>query len=75
MASGDVHTIPHDRGWANRVEGSSAYVSSVHPTKAEAQRQGREMAIRRKAEHLIYDQKGLIRERNSYEYDQVSRRG
>ena len=43
MAKGDVHTVPHNDGWANRVEGNSR-VSNTASTKAEAQRKGRDMA-------------------------------
>ena len=68
MANGDIHTVPHERGWANRIEGG-ARVSSIHPTRTEAQRRGREMAFRRKVEHLIYNQRGSITERNSYGND------
>jgi hypothetical protein len=71
MATGDIHTVPHDRGWANSIEGGAA-VSSVHPTKVEAERQGREMAIRRKVEHLIHKRDGSIRKRSSYGRDPAS---
>jgi hypothetical protein len=65
MANGDIHTVPHERGWANRIEGG-ARVSSVHSTRTEAERRGREMAFRRKVEHLIYNQRGSVTKRNSY---------
>jgi Uncharacterized protein conserved in bacteria (DUF2188) len=74
MATGDVHTVPHRGGWANRVEGKSR-ISSTHKTKIAAQKRGREMAILRKVEHLIHNQNGSISERNSYGRDPASRPG
>jgi len=74
MANGDIYTVPHERGWANMIEGGAG-VSSIHPTKTEAKRRGREMALRRKSEHLIFDQRGSLTERNSYADDPRSRRG
>ena len=52
MADGDIHTVPHRGGWANRVEGKLR-ISSTHKTKIAAQKRGREMAILRRVEHLI----------------------
>jgi hypothetical protein len=74
MADGDVHTVPHRGGWANRVEGESR-VASTHKTKIAAQKRGRELAILRKVEHLIHNRNGSIRERNSYGRDPASRPG
>jgi hypothetical protein len=48
-------------------------ISSTHKTKIAAQKRGREMAILRKVEHLIHNQDGSIRERNSYRRDPASR--
>ena len=50
MAEGDVHTVPHGDGWANKVEGNKN-ASNTAGTKAEAQAEGRKMAIKRDAEH------------------------
>ena len=44
-------------------------------TKAEAQAKGRQMAIARKTEHKIQNQKGQIGERNSYGHDPFPPRG
>ena len=74
MADGDIHTVPHERGWANEIEGSRGF-SSTHKTKIAALKRGRELAILRKAEHLIHKRNGTIRERNSYGNDPVSRSG
>ena len=74
MAKGDIHTEPHERGWANKIE-DGARASNVYPTKTDAQRIGREMAMRRKVEHLIHDRGGKITERNSYGSDPRRRPG
>ncbi len=74
MADGDIHTVPHRGGWANRVEGKLR-ISSTHKTKIAAQKRGREMAILRRVEHLIHNQNGSISERNSYGRDPASRSG
>jgi len=63
MAKGDIHTVPHDGGWANRVEGGER-VSNTAPTKAEAERRGRDMAQQRGVEHQIHNRDGRIGERN-----------
>jgi hypothetical protein len=65
MSKGDVHTVKHGDGWANRAEGNER-VSNTAPTKAEAQARGREMAIARGAEHLVHNQDGEIAQRNTY---------
>jgi hypothetical protein len=74
MSKGDVHTLPHRDGWANKVEGSSR-VANTSRTKTEAQKQGREMAIKRKVEHLIHNKDGTIGQRNSYGSDPRRRKG
>jgi Uncharacterized protein conserved in bacteria (DUF2188) len=65
MSKGDVHTLPHKGGWANKIEGSRR-VANTAVRKTEAQAKGREMAIRRKVEHLIHNKGGTIGQRNSY---------
>jgi hypothetical protein len=74
MADGDIDPEPHGPHWANKVEGDSQ-VSNIHDTKNQAEREGREMAIRRKVEHLIHKQNGTIGERTSYGNDPRSRLG
>jgi uncharacterized protein DUF2188 len=59
MSKGDVHTLPHKGSWANKIEGSSR-VANAARTKAEAQKKGREMAVKRKVEHLIHNKDGTI---------------
>jgi hypothetical protein len=65
MAKGDVHTVPHEGGWANKVEGGQR-ASNTAQTKVEAQGTGREMARDRGVEHLIHNRNGQIGERNTY---------
>lgn len=70
-----VVTGPHpDGGWQNKVEGNQR-ASNVTPTKAQAQAKGRQMAIERKTEHKIQNQKGRITERNSYGPDSYPPKG
>lgn len=65
MAKGDVHTVPHGEGWANKVEGNQQ-VSNTATTKAAAQEAGKDMAIKRGTEHLVHKKDGTIGERNTY---------
>jgi hypothetical protein len=68
IVKGDVDTVPHGDGWANKVEGNSR-VSNTAPTKAEAQRRGHEMAMKARVEHHIHKPYGTIGQRNSYGND------
>ncbi len=68
MAKGDVHTVPHGDGWANKVEGNER-VSNTASTKAEAQDKGRDMARKNRSEHLVHNKDGQIGQRNSYGND------
>jgi hypothetical protein len=70
MARGWVHTVYRSASsdWANEVEGNDR-ASSVHDTKAEAVKRGRELAIAAKTEHVIHNMDGTIAERNSYGSD------
>jgi hypothetical protein len=63
-----VHTVPHDKGWANKRAGASK-ASKVFSTKTAAQRAGRETAMREKVEHIIHTASGKMGERNSYGND------
>ncbi len=64
----EVHTVPHDDGWANRRAGADR-VSKIFDTKAEAQDAGRDTAKRENTEHIIHKKDGTIGERNSYGND------
>lgn len=76
MARKWIHTVHRSAtsDWANEVEGASR-ASSVHATKAEAVKRGRELAIAAKTEHVIHKMDGTIAERNSYGNDPPSRPG
>jgi ketosteroid isomerase-like protein len=50
------------------VEGNDR-ASSVHATKDEAVRRGRELAINARTEHVIHNMDGSIASRNSYGSD------
>lgn len=73
MAEGDIHTVTHGTGWANRAEGNDR-VSNTAPTKEVAQALGREMAIERGVEHLVHRADGTIGERNTYPRSRDPRR-
>lgn len=69
MAKNNIWTKPRaDGGWENGREGSSR-ASSVHKTKAEAVKAGRQMAINSNVEHIIQNMNGRIGEKNSYGND------
>jgi uncharacterized protein DUF2188 len=64
-----IWTGPHpDGGWQNKVEGGQR-ASNRHGTKADAQAEGRRMAMDRKTEHVIQRGDGTIQGRNSYGND------
>ena len=73
MPQGNVHTVPHGDGWANKVEGNSR-VSNTAATKAEAQARGRAMAVGRGVEHVIHKKDGSIGEKNTYPRSRDPRR-
>jgi hypothetical protein len=73
MSKGDIHTVKHSDGWANRIEGDQR-VPNTAPTKAEAQAKGREMAIERGVEHVIHKEDGQIGARNTYPRSRDPRR-
>lgn len=74
MSKGDVHTVPHGDGWANKVEGNSR-ASNTARTKAEAQAKGRQMAMKAKVEHHVHKKDGTVGLRNSYGNDPVRSKG
>lgn len=69
----DIHTVPHGDGWANQAEGNTR-VSRTYDTKADAQADGRRMAIDRGVEHFIHKRDGQIGERNTYPRSRDPRR-
>ena len=63
MAQKEVHTVPTERGWANRA---GSYAISKHRKKANAQKAGRKQAIERKARHTIHRKDRTVAETHSY---------
>ncbi|MDZ8238461.1 MAG: DUF2188 domain-containing protein [Nostoc sp. ChiQUE01a] len=70
----DQHIVPHSEGWAVKSEGASK-TTKVFDTQQKAIDKGREIAINQQSELLIHNQKGQIRERNSYGNDPRSSKG
>ncbi len=64
MADGDIHTVPHGDGWANRVEGNES-VSRNYESQSEAQADGREWALEQGVDHYLHGRDVQIRERNT----------
>src|SRR5918911_267637 len=60
-----VHVEPRESGWAVVREGSER-ASSVHPTQAEATKEGRNIARREETEFFLHAQDGRVREHRSY---------
>ena len=60
-----VHVEPREKGWAVVREGSGR-ASSVHPTQAEAAKEGREIAQRDETEFFLHARDGRVREHHSY---------
>lgn len=70
-----VETLPHPGGdWGNKIQGNERF-SNTAPTKAQAQKVGREMAIQRRTEHIVKNQDGKIGTRNSYGRDPLPPKG
>lgn len=65
MAEGDIHTSKQGDRWVNKPEGNQRASNSA-TTKAEAQAEGRRMAIGRGVEHVVHKENGQIAERNTY---------
>jgi hypothetical protein len=61
----NVHTVKVADGWANILEGLDR-ILDIAPTKAAAEKAGRERARRDRVEHVIHRRDGAISERNSY---------
>ena len=72
--SKNVHIVPHDEGWAVRIEGNER-VTSVHRTQSDATDSGRDRARRDGVEILIHGEDGRIRDRDSYGHDPYPPKG
>jgi hypothetical protein len=68
MSSGDIHVVPHDKGWAVEMEGTSRPIS-LHDKKGEAEKAGRDAAKRNASELLIHRRDGKITKRYTYKKD------
>lgn len=68
---GDIETYFEGGRWKNKVQGKSR-ASNVHESKGSAVRAGREMARKRRVEHIIKKKDGTIGERNGYDSDSQS---
>jgi uncharacterized protein (TIGR02271 family) len=60
-----VHVESRESGWAVVREGSGR-AASVHPTQAEAAKEGRDIARRDETEFFLHARDGRIREHNCY---------
>ena len=60
-----VHIEHREQGWAVVREGSER-ANSVHPTQAEAAKEGRDIARREETEFFLHAQDGRVREHHNY---------
>ena len=60
-----VHVEVQQKGWAV-IRESNERATSVHPTQAEAAKEGRDIARRDEIEFFLHAQDGRIREHDSY---------
>ena len=60
----EVHTVPTEKGWANRAKNYRRI--SNHRTKALAEKAGRKVAMARGAIHVIHKSDGTIAAKRSY---------
>lgn len=65
MPKKDYHVVPRERGWAVICEGAER-AASLHDTKAEAVRAGRDLARTHESELVIHGQDGAIQDSDSY---------
>jgi Uncharacterized protein conserved in bacteria (DUF2188) len=67
MTKGDVHVTYRDEGdkWAVEVEGNSR-ASSLHDSKAPAEKAGRLTAQENRSELVVHGKDGRIQERDTY---------
>ena len=60
----EVHTVPTDKGWANRAKNNRKI--SNHRTKALAEKAGRKVAKARSALHVVHKSDGSVASKRSY---------
>ena len=68
MSKKNIHTVPHEKGWANKREGQEKPIS-VHKTKIEADKAAVFVAKKDKVEHIIHGKDGKIQDKDSYGND------
>jgi len=68
MANKEQHVVPHGKDWGVRGEGNKR-LTVITPTKAEAEKIGREIARNQRAELVIHDRHGRIQDKDSYGND------
>ncbi len=74
MAKTNVHVLKKDDQWVVEKDGASR-PSSSHATQKEAEKKGRAVAKKDKAEFVLHGRDGKIRLKNSYGNDPRSRKG
>lgn len=62
------HVVPHKDGWANK-KGGSKKASSVHKTKADAEKTARKQSKKEKSELYIHGKGGEIQRKDSHGND------
>lgn len=68
MSRKEIHVVPHKDGWAVKKK-KAKRASSLHDTKAEAMKEGKEKAKKEKAELIPHKKDGTISNPNSYGSD------
>jgi hypothetical protein len=74
MAKKDVHVAPRGEKWAVERSGSER-ASSLHETKADAQKAGIELARKEEASLKIHGKNGKIQEERTYRKDPYPPKG
>jgi hypothetical protein len=65
MANKEQHIVPHGKDWGVRGDGNKR-LTVITPTKAEAEKIGRDIARNQRTELVIHDKHGIIRDKDSY---------
>jgi len=68
MSKKNQHVVPVGKDWGVRGEGNKR-LTIVTPTKAEAERIGRDIARNQRSELVIHDRHGKIQDKDSYGND------
>lgn len=64
----NIHTVPHEDGWAVKKEGQKAPLSTHH-TKEMAEKKAVSIAKKLEVEHVIHGRDGKIQDKDSYGND------